>query len=109
MRGIRNATIEFNVAPICEPNAVIADAGPDQSAGVGQQICFDGSASFAAAGIANIGWDLDGDGEIDVNGPVACIDCDQPASGEATLFVTDTFGCVVLDAVLFDCHCYKPM
>jgi len=89
--------------PICNPGDVVANAGPDQFGEVGQQVCFDGSGSFATNGIANMGWDLDGDGAIDVNGPIACIDCTQNTSGFVTLFVTDTCGCVDSDTANYTC------
>jgi len=89
--------------PDCAPGQVVADAGPDQSANVGQQVCFDGSNSSATSGIAGLGWDLDGDGAIDVNGTVACIDCTGATSGSVTLFVTDVCGCVGSDTANFTC------
>ena len=90
--------------PICTPGSVVADAGPDQLGFLGQQVCFDGSGSSAQGGIRTIGWDLNGDGTIDVNGPVACVSCDQVSSGQVVLFVTSNCGCVASDTASFVCE-----
>jgi len=90
--------------PLCVPDSVIADAGPDQNGILGQQVCFDASGSSAQGGVANIGWDLNGDGTIDINGPVACISCDQVSAGQVVLFVTDNCGCVDTDTAAFECN-----
>ncbi len=95
--------------PQCDPGTVVADAGPDQSGTVGEQICFDGSGSTAENGILVIGWDLDGDNEIDVIGDVACITCEEASEGEVTLFVTDNCGCVDSDTALFTCTSCEPV
>ena len=89
--------------PECQQGAVIADAGADQEGSVGQELCFDGSGSTAQDGISTIGWDLDGDSEIDVNGPEACFTCEEESEGDVTLFVSDTCGCVDSDTAHFRC------
>jgi hypothetical protein len=89
--------------PTCDGNAVIAEAGPDQTGTVGGQVCFDGSNSTGVGGIATFGWDLTGDGVVDATGPTACRPCTQAESGTVTLFVTNACGCVASDTAHFTC------
>ncbi len=89
--------------PTCTPGQVVADAGPPQTANVGGQVCFDAINSTAGSGIASYGWDLDGDGAIDVSGPQACVSCTQGSVGQVTLFVTDACGCVDSTVANYTC------
>jgi len=80
-------------AAVCAPGTVIANAGPDQQNVAPSQICFDGSGSSAAGGIATMSWDLNGDGVIDATGGTACIPCTTDGEGDVRLFVTNQCGC----------------
>src|SRR5262249_19138643 len=85
----------------CTGSGVVADAGPDQTGRVGDEICFDGSAS--SGDIDHMGWDVNGDGSIDVNGTTACVPCDVRKEGDARLFVTGTWGDVAVDTAHYAC------
>lgn len=93
---------------VCAAGAVVASAGPDQSSVAPQQICFDGSASSAAGGIATLSWDLDGDGVVDATGATACIPCTADGQGDVTLFVTDGCGCGASDTAHWTCVTNRP-
>ncbi|HEX7838513.1 MAG TPA: PKD domain-containing protein [Kofleriaceae bacterium] len=93
---------------VCEAGAVVADAGPDQTSAGSSQICFDGSGSSAAGGIATLSWDLDGDGAIDATGPTACIPCTADGQGDVRLFVTDQCGCGASDTAHWTCVTNRP-
>jgi hypothetical protein len=92
----------------CGSNAVVCNAGPDQHSVAPEQICFDGSGSSAASGIATMGWDLDGDGRIDRSGPTACIPCTKDGEGDVRLFVTDRCGCGASDTAHWKCVTNHP-
>jgi hypothetical protein len=114
LRGWQSNEDEIDAVgtPQCDGTEVVADAGPDQTGRQGKQICFDGSGS--SGDISHFGWDFDGDGAVDANGAVACLDCTTGREGDATLFVTGTCGNVASDSAHFTCLppldnflCYK--
>lgn len=92
----------------CAPGTVVANAGPDQAGVAPGQICFDGSASSAAGGIATMSWDLNGDGVIDTTGGTACIPCTADGEGDVRLFVTNQCGCGDSDVVHWTCVTNRP-
>ena len=97
-------------SPNCDTNVVEAEIEINHkevgfvTAPVGDNLCFDGSDSFALGGIATIGWDLDGNSSLDVLGDEACIFCDDIKSGSVTLYVVDYCGCVDTATVYFECN-----
>ncbi|HEX7838516.1 MAG TPA: hypothetical protein VF469_13670 [Kofleriaceae bacterium] len=93
---------------VCDAGAVVANAGPDQSSVAPKQICFDGSASAAAGGIATLSWDLNGDGIVDATGPTACIPCAADGQGDVRLFVTNQCGCGASDTAHWTCVTNRP-
>lgn len=93
---------------LCATGAVVANAGPDRSSLAPDQICFDSAASSAAAGIASLSWDLDGDGVVDATGPTACIPCTTDGQGDVRLFVTDRCGCGASDTAHWACITNRP-
>jgi hypothetical protein len=69
-----------------------ADAGSDIVGLTGQTIQFDGSGS--QSNIVTYGWDLDGDGVIDLTGPKPTFVFNAGVDRDVTLMVVDNRGCV---------------
>lgn len=90
--------------PLCAADAVTVDAGADVTAALGETTCLAGSAT-SAAGIAQLAWDLDGDGDVDATGAEGCAACDAVGGRTATLFAIDSQGCAGSDAVRVTCEC----
>ncbi len=88
----------------CNPADVVATtATASQTGFIGEQFCLDGSTSSAVHGIASIGWDFQGDGDIDATSASACFTCEKELSGPARLFVTDIHGCSASASVNIEC------
>jgi len=104
-RGWQSADDEIDAVgtPNCDAGRVVAVAFPEPIAIANGQVCFNALGSFAELGIADAGWDTDGDGVVDVTGPRVCVPCDVVESGRLTLFVTDRCGCVGTDTAAFCC------
>jgi hypothetical protein len=94
--------------PVCSAGAVNANAGPDQTAHVGGQVCLNGSGSTASGGIATLGWDLNGDSTIDATSPTVCVPCTAAGEGDVRLFVTSACGCVGSDTAHYRCVSNHP-
>lgn len=80
----------------CErPTVVATDDGPaTRRICVGDEITFDGSSSFAAAGfnVVDYLWDFD-NGETDNSGPIVTYSFPEPGAYTVELYVTDDNGC----------------
>lgn len=96
--------IDAVATPVCAADAVAVDAGPDLSAGLGDTTCLEGSAQ-SAAGVSQLAWDLDSDGDVDATGAQACVTCEAIRDRTATLFAIDGLGCAGSDTVRVSCGC----
>ena len=80
----------------CDRPVVVAsdDAPATRRVCVGDEITFDGSASFAADGfnIIEYNWDFD-DGTNDTSGPIVSHVFDEPGEYVVELYLTDDNGC----------------
>jgi hypothetical protein len=90
--------------PLCATDAVAVDAGADVTAALGETPCLEGAAT-SAVGIAQLAWDLDGDGDVDAGGAQQCTACDAIGERTATLFAIDSAGCAGSDTVRVTCEC----
>ncbi len=70
----------------------VAEAGHDQTVRLGREVELDANRSWDDRVIAHYGWDLDGDGMIDSNGPRATFVPDREGRFEMRLFVEDAWG-----------------
>jgi hypothetical protein len=96
--------IDAVATPVCEPDAVVVDAGPDVSAPLGGEACIQGGAEAGNA-VSQLAWDLDGDGDVDATGAEACVPCSAVGERSATLFAIDGVGCAGSDTVRVTCTC----
>lgn len=88
----------------CNLTDVVASTVTTAQTGfIGDEFCFDGSTSTAVHGIASIGWDFQGDGDIDAPVPTACFTCEKEMTTSAQLFVTDVHGCSASTSVSVQC------
>jgi len=90
--------------PVCAAGSVVVDAGPDIAAPLGSTTCIQGSA-LSVAGIRQLAWDLDGDGDVDATGAEGCVPCSGIGERSATLFALDEAGCAASDTASVSCSC----
>lgn len=90
--------------PVCAAGSIVVDAGPDVAAPLGSSACIQGSA-LSVAGIRQLAWDLDGDGDVDSTGAEGCVPCSATGERSATLFALDEAGCAASDTVNVSCSC----
>lgn len=89
----------FEVVDATDPEA---DAGDDQTVDAGETVTFDGSGSSDDVAIESYEWDVDEDGEYELEGESPTHDFDEPGSYEVELLVTDAGGNTDTDSVTVD-------
>ena len=95
--GSSTAVSWVNITPPVARDPPTVDAGPDVTVVVNGTVHFSAVASNGSGVIVKYEWDLDGDGQLDVNGPDQTYVYTTPGVRRVTLSVSDDIGFVVTD------------
>lgn len=88
-------------APAPDTESPVANAGPEQTVEINEATTFDGSASTDNVGIVSYYWDIDDDGQWDLEGVTSILESGYSQPGEylVTLKVSDAASNVSADTL----------